>query len=188
MIAIADTSPISALVRIGRVAMLTGLFDQVLIPPEVAAELDEGKPLLGDWRSAAGASTIATRAVGAQLLLRQLAGLLHRGEAAAIALAAETPGAVLVIDDSDGRDAARRLDLRVTGTLGLIVEAKRRALIPGAAARSFAPGRASGLPTTSCNTHSNLRASVEPMRARVRRTHWHPVFMCRRSLLVRPRS
>jgi predicted nucleic acid-binding protein len=50
MIAVADTSPISALLRIGRLTLLTALFESVLIPCEVGAELDEGKHILGDWR------------------------------------------------------------------------------------------------------------------------------------------
>jgi predicted nucleic acid-binding protein len=36
MIAVADTSPISALLRIGRLTLLTALFESVLIPREVA--------------------------------------------------------------------------------------------------------------------------------------------------------
>jgi predicted nucleic acid-binding protein len=49
MIAVGDTSPISALLRIGRLTLLTDLFEAVLVPPEVVAELDEGKHVLGDW-------------------------------------------------------------------------------------------------------------------------------------------
>jgi len=133
MIAVADTSPVSALVRIGRVALLTDLFEQVIVPEEVTAELDAGQAILGDWRIAPGASGIVTRRVGGQLLLRQLASTLHLGEAAAIVLATEMPGAILVMDEEEGRRKARGLDLRVTGTLGLVVEAKRRHRVPSAA-------------------------------------------------------
>jgi predicted nucleic acid-binding protein len=130
MIAVADTSPISALLRTDRLTLLTSLFEPVLVPPEVVAELDEGKHVLGDWRSRAGAMALSTRDVRNRTLLVQLSGELHRGEAAAIALASEVQGSVLVIDESDGRETARRLGLRVTGTLGVIVEAKRRGQLP----------------------------------------------------------
>jgi len=133
MIAVADTSPISALLRIGRLTLLTAIFESVLIPREVVAELDEGKHILGDWRTCAGAAGLSTREARDRRLFLQLSGALHQGEAAAIALASETPNAVLVIDDSDGRAAGRRLGLRVTGSLGVIVEAKRRGLVPEAA-------------------------------------------------------
>jgi uncharacterized protein len=109
MIAVADTSPISALLRIGRLTLLTGLFESVLIPHEVATELDEGKHILGDWRTCTGAAGLSTRQLRDRRLFLQLTGLLHRGEAAALALASETPNAVLIIDESDGRETARRL-------------------------------------------------------------------------------
>jgi uncharacterized protein len=133
MIAVADTSPISALLRIGRLTLLTALFESVLIPREVVAELDEGKHILGDWRTCAGAAGLSTREIRDRRLFLQLSGALHRGEAAAVVLASETPNAVLVIDESDGRAAGRRLALRVTGSLGVVVEAKRRGLVPEAA-------------------------------------------------------
>lgn len=133
MIGVADTSPISALLRIGRLTLFTDLFESALIPAEVAAELDEGKHILGEWRSRAGASQLSVCTAGNRTLVLQLSATLHRGEAAAIALAAETAGAVVLIDDGDGRDAARRLGLPITGTLGLVVAAKRRGLLPAAA-------------------------------------------------------
>lgn len=133
MIGVADTSPISALLRIGQLRLFTGLFDSALIPLEVAAELDDGKHILGEWRTLAGAAELSTRAAGNRTLFLQLSATLHRGEAAAIALATETPGALLVIDDSDGRTAARRLGLSITGTLGVVLAAKRRGLLPLAA-------------------------------------------------------
>lgn len=55
---------------------------------------------------------------------------LDQGEAEAIALAAETPRALLLLDERRARLAARKLRLSMTGTLGILLEAKRRALIP----------------------------------------------------------
>ncbi len=47
----------------------------------------------------------------------------------AIALAAEMSGALLIMDDADGRRVARGLGLRVTGVLGVLVEAKCRGFL-----------------------------------------------------------
>lgn len=38
--------------------------------------------------------------------------------------------ALLIIDETDGREVARRLGIRLTGTIGLLVEAKLKGLIP----------------------------------------------------------
>lgn len=47
------------------------------------------------------------------------------GEASAIALAMESEPSLLVIDDGKGRKAAQRLNLNITGSLGIFLRAKR---------------------------------------------------------------
>jgi hypothetical protein len=126
MIAVCNTSPISSLIQINQLPLLARQFAEVLIPPEVVAELDDGAEFLGDWRTAAGAESLVTRAVRDRALLRDLLGSLHPGEAAAIALAAQTAGAILIMDESEGRRVAARIGLRLSGTVGLLVTAKRR--------------------------------------------------------------
>jgi predicted nucleic acid-binding protein len=54
---------------------------------------------------------------------------LALGEQQAIALAYEQ-GALLVIDDSLGRAAARRLHLAITGVVGVLIRAKQEGLVP----------------------------------------------------------
>ena len=54
---------------------------------------------------------------------------LDPGEREAIALARFVYADLLLIDESDGRREARRLSLRVTGTLGVLRAAAERALI-----------------------------------------------------------
>ena len=52
------------------------------------------------------------------------------GEAEAIALALEAHAELLLMDERLGRDTARHLGLRFIGLIGVLVEAKRRRLIP----------------------------------------------------------
>ena len=54
---------------------------------------------------------------------------LDAGEASTIALALENPISRIILDESKGRLVAKRLGLKVTGTLGIIVKAKDRGLI-----------------------------------------------------------
>ena len=53
------------------------------------------------------------------------------GEASAIALAAESQQpSLLIIDDMKDRKLAQKLNLTITGTLGLILAAKREGILP----------------------------------------------------------
>jgi predicted nucleic acid-binding protein len=54
---------------------------------------------------------------------------IHSGEAETIALAHERASRVL-LDDRQARAAARRLGLRIIGTVGILILAKRQSMIP----------------------------------------------------------
>jgi predicted nucleic acid-binding protein len=51
---------------------------------------------------------------------------LHAGELAALALALQNPGAILLTDDSAARLAAQTLQLTVHGTIGVLLRSLRR--------------------------------------------------------------
>ncbi len=55
-----------------------------------------------------------------------LAGELDLGEAAVIQLALDLPGATVVLDDLKARRIARRRSIPMTGSLGVLLHAKRR--------------------------------------------------------------
>jgi predicted nucleic acid-binding protein len=73
---------------------------------------------------------IQVRNVPDQLAVRLLERDLDRGEAAAIILARELNADWLLLDEREGRKFAKRLELRVTGTLGVLLRAKRDGAIP----------------------------------------------------------
>ena len=54
---------------------------------------------------------------------------LGSGEREVLALALETPDSVCVLDDSLARQVARTLRLPITGTLGILIDAKRLGII-----------------------------------------------------------
>ena len=118
MRAVVDTSVLIALSNIGRLGLLRELFSNVLVPRAVAEEYGEPLP-----------SWIEVLEVKDRHLVQVLLEYLHRGEAEAIALAVELQGAIIALDDKKARITARRLGLKVIGTLGILILAKKRGLI-----------------------------------------------------------
>ncbi|MEM1057016.1 MAG: DUF3368 domain-containing protein [Bacteroidota bacterium] len=113
-VVVTDTSCLIALERVGHLQLLPGLFT-VLAPPAVAEEFGR----CPDWMTVRNAPPSPERLVA-----------LDKGESEAIALALSLPSATLLIDEARGRAAAARLRLQVTGTAGVLLKAKRHALLP----------------------------------------------------------
>ena len=55
---------------------------------------------------------------------------IDKGESSAIALALETPDSTVILDDYKARKIAERLGIPFTGTIGVIIKAKLRGIIP----------------------------------------------------------
>lgn len=118
-VVIADTSSLIYLTALNQLDLLPRLYSSVLITPTVAAEYGLSLP---GWMQVRGPQeAIKTLIFGARIDI---------GEASAIALALETPDSLLVLDDRRGRRAASRLHLSTTGTLGLLIAAKQKGLLP----------------------------------------------------------
>jgi predicted nucleic acid-binding protein len=127
MPAVSNTSPIFNLACIGRLELLRQQFGQVWIPPSVESELGDvpDAETLRLIREAQAAGWLLNRPTREADLVRLLTVDLHSGEAEAIALALQTKADWLLIDEKERRTMARRLGLRITGVLGVLLHAKR---------------------------------------------------------------
>lgn len=72
----------------------------------------------------ANAGWIERHTVLNQVLVTALQRDLDRGEAETIALGLELGADLALLDEREGRHAAQRLELRVTGVVGILLEAK----------------------------------------------------------------
>jgi len=109
-IVIADTTCFILLDKIGELSLLKSLFGSVVTTTIIATEFGEPLP---DW--------VQIKEVKDVLFQATLD--VDLGEASAIALAIESPPSLIVLDDDKARKKARRLQLNVTGTLGLFLKA-----------------------------------------------------------------
>ena len=106
------------LYKINQLPLLQKFYGTILTTHVVANEF--GKPL-PDW--------IQLEDPANSTYERLLKMALDEGEAGAIALALERDDCLLIIDDIKGRKLALRLGLTITGTLGVLIQAKQNGYI-----------------------------------------------------------
>jgi len=122
-IAVSNTSPLIALKHAGLLEKLGPLFRQIIVPPSVMRELGVKEKEYFQSMDFLSVEEPHDKKIAAILKL-----IVDEGEAEAIALALEK-GSLLIIDDLKGRKLARRLGLRIIGTLGLLKAMKLKGLI-----------------------------------------------------------
>ncbi len=127
--AVVNASPLITLCKSGLEDLLPKLFREIVVPGAVWSEVLAG-----------GAADLAAMKLETLQWLHRddstpiapiiQAWDLGAGESAVLSYALAQPQHVAIIDDAAARRCARSLNLPVAGTIGLIVLAKRRRLIP----------------------------------------------------------
>jgi hypothetical protein len=127
---ISNAGPLIALARIGLEHLLPALFRAIVIPLAVRTEVvAEGIRHAGATIFQA-ATWLDVVPVEDRTAVAVLGERLGQGESEAIVLAIEQKADVLLIDEARGRRAAEGHGVSVLGTLGVLLAAKRHALIP----------------------------------------------------------
>lgn len=130
-VVVADAGPLIALGRLDRLSLLPQIFERVLVPRAVYGET-QFHPDRSDARAIAlalrEAIIVLDESVSGPVDLPGEVDL-GEGEAEAIALAVRL-GCGVLIDERQGRAVAAAMRLRVIGTLGVLVIARRRGLVP----------------------------------------------------------
>ncbi|MCP4425717.1 MAG: DUF3368 domain-containing protein [Chloroflexi bacterium] len=130
MTIITNTGPLIALAKIDQLTLLQRLFESVSIPPAVQRELlAKSGPDADRLDTALHQFINVTTKPDLPAEVRVATDHLDDGERQAIALA-YAEKTVLVIDERLGRYAARQLGITVTGSVGILIEAKQRGFIP----------------------------------------------------------
>lgn len=115
---ISNTSCLIVLDNIGMLDVLKELYGKVFITEEVSKEFGKTVP---DW--------IEVRKVSDNKYLKLMKNFVDLGEASTIALAFETDDIVIILDDLKARKLAQKLNLKITGTIGVLVKARKRNII-----------------------------------------------------------
>jgi predicted nucleic acid-binding protein len=126
---ICDTSPIQYLYQLEQLHIIPKLANQVFIPSAVVEEIKIGHSLGVNLPKLEELEWVTVRRPISELAL-PLVSNLGPGETEVLMLALEMREAVAVLDDALAREMAETLDLRLTGTLGLLLDAKKAGLVP----------------------------------------------------------
>lgn len=120
---ISNTGLPIALADIGQLELLHRLFNTIIIPPAVRAEV-LNEPALAAVQTAISEGWISEQRPSDTSAIRLLNETLDLGESEAIALAQQTAPQWIILDDLAARHVAEAMGLPVIGTLGVLLRAK----------------------------------------------------------------
>lgn len=129
-IIVANAGPLIALAWLGQLDLLRRLFGEVCVPSAVWDETVGQSPDPAQAQAITRSRWIRKVQVQNSLAVILLLDELDPGESEAIVLAQELRAARLLMDERLGRRKAVQSGLKVTGTLGILVMAKRVGFVP----------------------------------------------------------
>ena len=118
---VSNSSCLIILNRLGKLDLLQKMYAKIAIPNAVKKEVFKRKKV-PDWIDVVE----ITQPVAHEILEKTLG----QGESEAITLSLETKADLLIVDDLAARKTAQRLGIKVTGVVGIFLEAKRLGLLP----------------------------------------------------------
>lgn len=126
---ITNTSPLLLLAKIRRLDLLRQLFDEILIAGAVYEEINAKLARETKEINVLIQTKVIYLRKARTDIVKNLPVDLGKGERETIALAIETNADLVVMDDQEGRRLARSQGLSITGTVGVLIEARERKLI-----------------------------------------------------------
>jgi uncharacterized protein len=125
---VSNTTPIISLLKLNRLDLLQKLYAKIYIPKAVYKEVEAGKSK-GYYKDLTKIDWINIIEIQNKQAVRYFLDL-DEGEAEAIILANELNADIIILDEKLGRFHAKHANLKVTGTVGVLIKAKSEKLIP----------------------------------------------------------
>lgn len=128
MVLVVNSGPLISLARIGQLDLLPTLFGEVISPRAVFDEVTQD-PLLPGAEVLAKADWLRVVDASDREAVERLYVWLDAGESEVLVVAQEL-GATAAIDERRGRNLAATLGVPQTGTVGILLIAKKQGVIP----------------------------------------------------------
>ena len=123
---ISNTTPIISLLKINKLQLLKDLYGKITIPYAVFEEIEFGRNKLFyqdlsliNWIEIKKVSNVSKKYIFD----------LDAGEAEVLILAKEENADLVILDEIAGRRYAKQLELKLTGTIGVLLKAKEKGFV-----------------------------------------------------------
>jgi len=128
---VSNAGPLIALGKLGQLGLLVKLYDKVLIPPKVEFEVVTNGINLGCQdayltKMLIERGIIEVKKIVSSKIPDWINMGIDEGEAETIELALAEKADVVLIDNWHAREVARKANLKIKGTVGIIVKAYRK--------------------------------------------------------------
>jgi len=124
---ISNTTPLISLLKLSKLDILKSLYSEISIPNAVFQEIEAGKNKKY-YKDLSKLNWINIVEIQDRQAVKYFLDL-DSGEAEAIVLATEINANLIIMDEKLGRFHAKHAGLKVTGTIGVLVKAKKQGLI-----------------------------------------------------------
>lgn len=124
---VCNTTPLQYLHQAGVIGIIPALYGRILVPKAVADEIAVGLNAGVNLPDLASLEWIEIREVSGSSW--PMPRDIHRGEAEVIALAGSLDDSLMILDDLAARRHAQLLGLKFTGTLGVLLKAKKSGIL-----------------------------------------------------------
>ena len=122
---IVNSTPIISLCHIGMLPLLKELYGEVLISEAVFHEINAKKDSVAKAELDNSLDQIRICKIENEMAKEFFKSQLHDGEVEVMILGKEEDATLLIVDDKNAKKHAKYLGFNVTGTLGVLLKAKR---------------------------------------------------------------
>lgn len=127
---VVNSTPLIVLCGIGQLSILRELYQEIWIPEAVYREVTAKEDLACAQVKKAEA-WIHVESIRDHTEKKMYRAKLHDGEVEVMILAQKQGADLVILDDNAAKKTAKYLGLTVTGTLGVLLKAKRQGIIDG---------------------------------------------------------